>query len=137
MPPVVIALVLMAVAVVAALVISRRTDRRPASGKWQVPVQLHRADFADPDLPLLVVLFTNEGCASCDQARSTLAATPLDGVAVDEVERSERRALHDRYGIDAVPMLILADAEGVVVASWVGPVAADTLAAVVAQARPS
>ena len=35
---------------------------------------------------------------------------------------SDRRDLHQRYHIEAVPTLVLADREGVVRASFVGPV---------------
>jgi hypothetical protein len=38
-----------------------------------------------------------------------------------EVEAVEQRDVHRRYGIDAVPLLLVADAEGVVRGSLVGP----------------
>jgi hypothetical protein len=54
---------------------------------------------------------------------------------VQEVEISARRDLHQRYSIDAVPIIVLADAEGVVRASFVGPPSATDLWAAVAEAR--
>ena len=58
-----------------------------------------------------------------------------DDVVVQEVEVAGRRDLHDRYGIDAVPTILLADREGVVRASFVGPPTATDLWAAVAEAR--
>jgi hypothetical protein len=58
-----------------------------------------------------------------------------DDVAVEEAEVTARRDLHDRYGIDAVPTLVVADADGVVRASFVGPVTATDLWAAVAEVR--
>ena len=56
-------------------------------------------------------------------------------VAVDEVEVTARAEVHRRYGIDAVPIVCIADRAGTVVASFVGPVTATDLWAAVAEAR--
>jgi hypothetical protein len=56
-------------------------------------------------------------------------------VAVADVELADEPELHRRYGIDAVPLLVLADAEGVVRASFVGPPSATDLWAAVADIR--
>jgi hypothetical protein len=56
-------------------------------------------------------------------------------VAVDEVEVGRRRDLHHRYGVDAVPTLVVADAHGVVRASFVGEPTATDLWAAVAELR--
>ena len=45
------------------------------------------------------------------------------------------RALHRKYDIQAVPMVAIADARGVVVAGFAGPVTATDLWAAVAEAR--
>ncbi|HEY4332527.1 MAG TPA: hypothetical protein VGM78_08160, partial [Ilumatobacteraceae bacterium] len=45
------------------------------------------------------------------------------------------RDLHTRYKIDAVPTLVIADREGVVRASFLGPVSATDLWAACAEAR--
>ncbi|MCA1691925.1 MAG: hypothetical protein LC733_06915 [Actinobacteria bacterium] len=58
-----------------------------------------------------------------------------DDVVVQEVEVSARRDLHQRYAIEAVPLIIVADDEGVVQASFVGPPSATDLWAAVAEAR--
>ena len=46
-----------------------------------------------------------------------------------------RRDLHERYAIDAVPALLVADQMGAVQASFLGPVTATDLWAAVATAR--
>jgi hypothetical protein len=51
------------------------------------------------------------------------------------VEHARDRVLHDRYRIEAVPATLVADDQGVVVASFVGPVAVADLWAAVAAAR--
>ena len=43
--------------------------------------------------------------------------------------------MHERYGISGVPMVVIADAEGVVRKSFVGPVTATDLWAAVAEIR--
>ena len=56
-------------------------------------------------------------------------ARPLESqaVAFQEVEAGERRDLHDRYAVDAVPMVLLVDGVGVVRAHHLGPVTATHL----------
>jgi hypothetical protein len=131
----VVALVLVAVAVVVAVVLDRRRPDAPTQPTWTVPGQLDRSEFARPEAPWLVAVFTS---ATCDSCRGTVAkAVVLESgdVAVDDVEVTARKATHDRYGIDAVPTLVVADAEGVVRASFVGPVTATDLWAAVAECR--
>ena len=41
-------------------------------------------------------------------------------VAVQEVEFTARRDLHERYNIETVPMLVVADRQGVVRAHFIG-----------------
>jgi hypothetical protein len=132
---VVVALVLVVIAVIVAVVLDRRSPDAPTQAMWTVPQQLDRADFGGAGLPWLVAVFTS---ATCDSCRGTFAkATVLacDEVAVEEVEVTSRKDLHDRYGIDAVPTLVVADAEGVVRASFVGPPTATDLWAAVAEVR--
>jgi hypothetical protein len=56
-------------------------------------------------------------------------------VAVQEAEVTRDADLHERYRIDAVPTLVIADAAGVVRGSFVGPVTATDLWATVAELR--
>jgi hypothetical protein len=54
-------------------------------------------------------------------------------VAVSEYPR--HKAIHERYRIDAVPLVVIADDRGVVRKSFLGPVSATDLWAGVAAAR--
>jgi hypothetical protein len=133
-----LALVLVAVAVVVAVVVQRRKPAPPAGPTWNVPVQLDRADFARPDAAWLVVVFTSATCQSC--AGVWERAVPLDAgpegpVAVQQVEVTAEPELHRRYGIDAVPLTLVVDDQGVVVKHFIGPLTATDLWAAVAEAR--
>jgi hypothetical protein len=132
---VLLAAVVVAIAAVVAVVVERRRPEPPTQSPWTVPAQLDRDDFDRPDAPWLVAVFTSATCDSCAVARDKAAVLASPEVAVQEVEVAARRDLHDRYGIDAVPTILLADAEGVVRKSFVGPPSATDLWAAVAEAR--
>jgi hypothetical protein len=115
----------------------RRRHDVPTQNPGVAPAQLDRADFARPDVPWLVVLFTSNTCDSCAGLYDKAAALESDDVAVTEVEVFARRDLHERYHVDAAPMTLLADAEGVVRASFLGAFAAAELWTAVAEVRAS
>lgn len=80
-------------------------------------------------------VFTSETSATCaDVVRKAEVLRSTD-VAVATVPFQTGRQLHERYAIDAVPCLVIADAEGVVHAGFLGPVTATDLWAAVANAR--
>jgi hypothetical protein len=131
-----IAAAIVAVAVVVALLVRRRRPDAPAQVSRSVPSQLDRSDFDQPDAAWLVAVFTSATCDTCGEvvrAARTLAAPP--SVVVTDVEYQSRRELHDRYRVEAVPMVVIADAEGVVRAGRFGPVSAMELAAALAAAQ--
>lgn len=130
-----IAGVVILVAVVIAVVVDRRRPDAPTTPRWAIPTQLDRADFAQPAAPWLVAVFTSATCDACAGTASKAALLACDEVAVDEVEVATRPDVHRRYAIDAVPMVVVADAEGVVRASFVGPPTATDLWAAVARLR--
>jgi hypothetical protein len=130
-----IAVAFVVVAVMVALVLQRRRPDAPTQPHWTVPVQLDRQDFLRPDAPWLVAVFTSATCSTCAGVFDKASALASEAVAVDQVEVAERPEEHRRYGIDAVPTLVVADALGVVRASFVGPVTAADLWAAVAEAR--
>ena len=132
-----IAVVLVVLAVVVALVLERRRPDAPTQARWAVPSQLDRSDFTRPDAPWLVAVFTSATCDSCAQV--VAKARPLESteVAVEEIEFSADADLHRRYGIDAVPCIVVADAEGSVRASHIGPATATDLWATLAEVRES
>ena len=134
----VIAVVIAVLVFGAAFVVKRRRRyEAPTQRRWAVPDQLDRNDFVSPDMPWLVAVFTSATCASCAEAVDK--AGPLAGptVAVQEIALTENRDLHRRYNIEAVPTTVVADGDGVVRASYVGPPPAAELWAVVGQVRES
>jgi thioredoxin-related protein len=136
MERVIIAAVLVVAAVVVALVLQRRQRDVPTQPRsWTVPAQLDRSDFARPTASWLVVLFSSATCETCAGLRDKVELLTSDEVATQEVEALADQALQERYGIDAVPTLVIADAAGVVRASFVGPVTATDLWATLAELR--
>jgi hypothetical protein len=131
-----IALALAVVAVAVAAVIQRRQRAdAPVRTGYAMPAQLDRADFDRPEAPWLVAVFTSGTCATCAGVWDKARHLASDAVAVQEVEYGADRALHDRYGIEAVPAALVVDAEGVVQRTFLGPVTATDLWAAVAEAR--
>jgi protein-disulfide isomerase len=127
------------VAVAAALIIQRRThvDAPTQPETFEVPAMLDRADFERPDAPWLVVVFSSATCLSCQDAWEKAQLLQSDEVAVQDVEVADHQELHQRYGIDAVPMIVVVDDEGVTRASFVGvPSAADLWAALAELREP-
>lgn len=130
-----LAAVVVAVAVVIALVVERRRPAPPTQSRWSVPAQLDRADFDSPAVPWLVAVFTSATCDACAGTVAKAAVLACGDVAVQVVEAGTAGDLHRRYAIEAVPMTLLADPDGVVVASFVGEPSATDLWAAVAEAR--
>jgi hypothetical protein len=130
-----IAVALVAVALVVAYVLEKRKPAPPTQPTWAVPSQLDRADFDRPTAPWLVVVFTSATCTTCAGVLAKAKPLENDEVAVQEVEAVARKDLHQRYAIDAVPTLVVADAAGVVRGSLVGPASAEEIWAAVSGVR--
>lgn len=131
-----LAAALLVAAVIAGAVLRARTKPpAPTRTGHTVPDQLDRMDFERPDAPWLVVAFSSKTCLSCAGTWEKVQLLASDAVAVQDVAYQERKDLHDRYGIEAVPVVLVADAAGVVVRSFVGPPAAADLWAAVANVR--
>jgi hypothetical protein len=132
---VVVGAALVVIATVVAVVLSRRRPQPPTQAKVRIPAQLDREDFPEPDKPWLLVVWTSATCDSCASAtaKARLLASPL--VSYVEVPWQERRDLHERYGVEDVPLLVLADHEGVVEISFVGTPNFTDLVGAVAEAR--
>ncbi len=128
---------LVAVAGAVAVVLARRQRSDPPTQptSWSVPAQLDRADFRDPDTPWLVVVFSSSTCDACAGTHAKAILLESDAVVVDDVPFPERRDLHERYHIDAVPLVLVAGPDGVVGASFVGEPTATDLWATVAELR--
>ncbi len=113
----------------------RRTPQAPTQPRGTVPSQLDRADFEQPTTPWLVVAFTSATCATCGDVMRKASVLASKEVVVQEAEYVRDRKLHDRYGIDAVPALVIADSQGVVQFGHLGPVSATDLWAAMARCR--
>ncbi len=132
---VIVVVVALVAAVVASVVRRRQPPATPADTGYAVPTQLHRTDFARPAAPWLVVLFTSSTCRSCQGMWDKARHLESDAVAVQQIEVTEAAAIHERYRIDAIPTTLVADAEGVVRSSFLGPATATDLWAAVAELR--
>jgi hypothetical protein len=130
----VVVLALVAVGVAAAI---RARTRPPAPTRtgWAAPDQLDRQDFERPDAEWLVVLFSSDTCLACAGTWEKVELLESADVAVQDVSFQADRGLHERYAIDAVPVVVVADAEGVVRSRFVGPPSAADLWASVAELR--
>ncbi len=128
--------ILIVVVGAAALVLRRRQTIDPPTQKiWTVPAQIDRNDFSAPHQAWMVVAFTSATCHTCDDIKRKIAVLASNEVAVLAVDYPAQAAVHKRYNIDAVPAVIIADRDGVVRASFLGPVTATDLWAAVAEAR--
>ena len=135
MTRVLIAVGLVVAAIVLALIVERRRPSPPTQPTWAVPSQLDRDDFDRADAPWLVVVFTSATCTTCAGVWAKVRPLETSEVAVQEVEAVARADLHRRYGVDAVPMLLVADREGVVRGSLVGPASAEEIWSAVSDVR--
>ncbi len=132
----VLVVVIAAVALVVALVVQRRRPvAEPVRTSFHVPDQVHRPDFDRPDAPWLVAVFSSATCDVCAGVWSKVEVLESDAVAVQDIEVTARRDLHDRYGIDSVPTTIIVDTDGVVRSSFLGPTTATDLWAALAELR--
>lgn len=127
-------IVVLAIAVATALQ-RRRRPAAPMRTTAQLPAQLDRADFGGADRPWLVVVFTSETCGVCASVLAKAQVLASDDVAVQEVSFQHHRSLQERYRIDSVPALVIADHDGVVHFGRVGPITATDLWAAIAEVR--
>lgn len=131
----VLALVLVAVAVVVAIVVQRRRPVPAPAPRFNVPPRLDRGDFSRPDVAWLVAVFTSATCETCAGVVERAAPLASGEVVVQEVEVGRDAALHERYDISAVPLVVVVDHDGVVRAHAFGPQGTSELWGLVADAR--
>lgn len=132
---VVVAVAVVVVAVGVGLVLRRRQQvAAPTQPSRAVPAQLDRTDF-EPRTQWLVAVFSSATCNTCaDVVRKAEVLRSAD-VGVVEVEFASARELHRKYDIQVVPMVAIADSEGVVRAGFAGPVTAEDLWGALADVR--
>ena len=129
--------VVVVIALLANLWQRKRQVDAPTQGATEVPSQIDRSDFVRPDAPWVVLAFTSATCQTCSDIERKVRVLETNSVAIQILEYTAQRELHDRYKIDAVPTVLMADANGVVQANFLGPVSATDLWAALARARDS
>ena len=131
----IIAAVIAAIAVLIAQVLKARKPEPPTQQAWGVPTQLDRNDFARPEAPWLVLAFTSATCESCATVVGKVQVLESRDVSAMVLPFQDFKKLHERYGIDAVPTVVIADREGVVKNNFIGPASAADLWAAIAELR--
>ena len=99
---------------------NRRMPDSPSVPKSILPYQLDRSDFNNPSIDWIFVLFTSDTCDACDLVLSEVSKISLPNVVVQNINYATNKSLHVRYEIDAVPILLLADQQGIVQWSFAG-----------------
>ncbi len=130
-----ISVVVLAIVVIAATTLNKRKPEPPTQTKWQTPQQLNREEFVGPTAPWLIALFVSDTCDSCAGMVGKVEVLRSDTVAVEVISYQQDFDRHQRYSVDAVPTTVIADRDGVVVKSFVGPASAADLWAAVAEVR--
>lgn len=120
---------------VAVVLRSRARTDAPTRPTWAVPGEVDRADLPRPDAPWLVVVFSSSTCMACRATWEKARQLESDDVAVADLDSVADAELHRRYGIDAVPLVLIADVDGRVRGSFLGEPPAADLWKAVADAR--
>ena len=128
-------LLVASVAGILAYKFQRRSPDTPIRTGWSIPDQVNREDFLSPDIPWLVAVFTSSSCETCSEVLSKAVLLDSSQVVVHEVEAKKDKDLHDRYKIEAVPLVALIDTQGVVRSHFLGPVSSSDLWSSLAELR--
>ena len=135
MPQAVVAIAVVIAAVGLGLILRRRQQiAAPTQPSRAIPAQLDRADF-EPTTPWLVVVFSSATCDTCADVARKAAVLQSPSVGVVDIEFAAHRALHKKYDIQVVPIVAIADSEGIVRAGFAGPVTAEDLWGALADVR--
>ncbi|MDP6323088.1 MAG: thioredoxin family protein [Acidimicrobiales bacterium] len=105
-----------------AILLRKFNYRNFVTSGWSIPGHLIREDFGFLNDPWLVVIFSSESCETCKPVVAEGMKLASLGIAVQEVAAETNKGLHEKYDIDAVPMLLLVDKFGVVRSSHLGPI---------------
>lgn len=132
---IVVVVVAVFVALAIAWIAKRRRPAPPTQGGYHVPTQLDRTDFPNASTPWLIAVFTSATCDACTDVVSKAKVMQSQHVSVVNIEYQTDKPVHDRYAIEAVPTLVVADPDGVVRAAFIGPIKAQDLWAAVAECR--
>ena len=108
-----------------------------------VPVKIVPRDWGETERQdawwieaiLVVVVFSSSTCHTCADVVAKSKVLACDDVGVYDAEYTAHKDLHRKYAVEAVPLIAVADADGVVHAGFAGPVTATDLWAAVAEVR--
>ena len=128
-------LLVASVAGILAYKFQRSSSDTPVRTGWSIPDQVNRKDFLSPEIPWLVAVFTSSSCDTCSEVMSKTVPLASSQVVVHEVEAKKDKDLHDRYKIEAVPLVALIDTQGVVRSHFLGPVSSSDLWSSLAELR--
>ena len=118
-----------------AFILRRRQPDAPTQASFDIPTQLDRSDFDSTETPWLVVVFTSATCGTCADVATKAVVLSSHDVAVQQVDFLEQPELHKKYNIEAVPTLVMANHDGVVLKGFVGPMKAQDVWAAMAECR--
>jgi thioredoxin-like negative regulator of GroEL len=76
----------------------------------------------------LVVVFASATCNSCPVVWEEVVSLGNEGLSIERIDVQDDPKRHERYRIDGVPTTLVADGEGVVRASFFGPLPVGALA---------
>lgn len=107
----------------------------PTRPAWVVPDHVDRADLDRPDTPWMVAVFSSATCLACRGTWEKARQLESDDVAVQDIDAVADQALHERYGVDAVPLVLVLGPDGTVHDSFLGEPSAADLWSKVADAR--
>lgn len=132
----IILIVLVVVAVSVAFLLQRRRPEPPSAPSYRAPSQLDRADFIGPSALPVVVVFASTSCNSCPVVWEEVEKAKTDAFSIERVNVQDDPKRHERYKIDGVPTTLVAGPDGVVTASFFGPLAEGALQSAIAAVAP-
>lgn len=115
--------VAVAIGVGAAYVINRRRSDAQVATMTPLPTHANRSDFVGPGLPWVLAIFSSDTCLACADVLAHARSFESTTVAVQDIEVKAEPALHKTYNIDSVPATLVIDSDGIVQASFLGPLA--------------
>lgn len=118
-----ILMALVLVAVVIAALLQRRRPEPPSAPSYRAPSQVDRSEFAGSVGSALIVVFASATCNSCPVVWDEVLGHRRAGLDVERIDVQTDPKRHQRYRIDGVPTTLVVDGDGVVRASFFGPLA--------------
>lgn len=119
------------------LLVARKKKPQTQVTSFDLPTQIDVEDFEDPTCELHVIMFSSEHCDGCDSVwdKAQVLSSSTVEVLKASYQDKQGRILHDKYQIEAVPSLVICDADGKTLKAFLGSVTATDLWAAVAELR--